>query len=352
MRFLVHVKALPLRALTLLLLLPLFAAGAGRFPRAVETIYTQGFYRVLTRILTSITALFPFSISEAALYACLAVVFTLLFQMFRTRAWQIPLRRLAQLVALGVTWFYVSWGLNYSRMPLAVQLDLPTVSSDSTALRANVLWSLQTTNALWRPLPVWNMKALDAEIESCYRRAFEHLPLELMSGSRRPKFLLVPALFNYTQTSGMFGPFFHEVHLNSDLLPVELPFVLAHEKAHQMGFARESEANFLAALACFASRDSAINYSAHFALVGRFARLGAQFADGDSLLKSLRAEVKADFKAVRQRYQKYAGPISEISSATYDAYLKANQIKSGVANYGEVVELVMRWREKERGLGY
>ncbi len=343
-------KTFPIWSLFLVLGVPLLAAWLGRYPNLVESLYTQGFYSLLTRVFTACTNLFAFSISELALYACLASVLAILILAVRRHEWKKSFHRLLQLAALGVTWFYASWGLNYARLPLAAQLHLPPTPADSLTLRADVLWSLHSTNAMWRPVPAWRMPALDQELEACYRRVFEKLPIKLMPGARRPKFLLVPALFYYTQTSGMFGPFFHEVHLNSDLLPLEQPFVLAHEKAHQMGFARESEANFLAVLVCLASADSAINYSGHFALVGRFAGLATQFQDGDSLLKALRPEVKDDFKAVRARYQKYAGPISEFSYATYDAYLKANQIETGVANYGEVVELVMRWRRQEMDL--
>lgn len=339
-------KSFPAYSLVSLLGAPLLAALLGHFPNFVERVYARGLYAMLTRGFTASTSLFSFSISELALYLFILLVLALLFETIRRREWKKNLTRVVRLLALGVVWFYLSWGLNYSRAPIDEQLRLPEAPADSLTLRANVLWSLQNTNTLWQPVPEWNLEQLDAEIERCYRRVYAKLPLDLMPGTRRPKFLLVPALFDYTQTSGMFGPFFHEVHLNSELLPLELPFVLAHEKAHQMGFARESEANFLAVLVCLASADSAINYSAHFALVGKFARLALQFADGDTLLKALRPEVKADFKAVRARYQKYAGPISEFSSATYDAYLKANQIKTGVANYGEVAELVMRWRRK------
>ncbi len=342
-------KNLPVWSLACLLGVPMLAAVLGRFPDFVERVYTHGFYALLTRGFTSVTKLFSFSISELMLYLFALAVLALAFDAIHRREWMKNFTRLMRMLALGGAWFYLSWGLNYSRLPIDEQLHLPPTPADSLTLRANVLWSLQSTNALWRPMPEWKMQRLDQEIESCYRRVYERLPVKLMPGSRRPKFLLVPALFNYTQTSGMFGPFWHEVHLGSELLPLELPFVLAHEKAHQMGFARESEANFLAVLVCLASADSALNYAAHFALVGKFARLAAHFHDGDSLLKSLRPEVKADFKAVRARYQKYAGPISEMSAATYDAYLKANQVKTGVANYDEVVELLMRWRRRERG---
>lgn len=338
----------PKWSLLTLLAAPTLAALLGHYAAFVEAFYTRGLYSFITKILTSITGFFPFSLSELLLYLFILAALALIIDASRRRQWLKNFAWLVRLLALGVAWFYLAWGLNYSRQPIDEQLQLPPAPADTLVLRENVLWSLQSTNALWRPVPEWNLAALDQEIEACYRRVYAGLPLKLMNGSRRPKFLLVPALFHYTQTSGMFGPFLHEVHLNSELLPLELPFVLAHEKAHQLGFARESEANFLAVLVCLASPDSAINYAAHFALAGKFARLAAEFHDGDTLRKALRPEVKADFKAVRERYQKYAGPISDFSSATYDAYLKANQIKTGVANYGEVAELVMRWRRKQK----
>ena len=57
-------------------------------------------------------------------------------------------------------------------------------------------------------------------------------------------------------------PVFLEIILNPDLLPVEQPSVLAHEWAHLGGYADESEANFIAWIACVRSGDPAAQYSA------------------------------------------------------------------------------------------
>ena len=48
----------------------------------------------------------------------------------------------------------------------------------------------------------------------------------------------------------MTDPFFLETLLAPDLLDVERPFVIAHEWGHLAGYADESEANFIAWLAC------------------------------------------------------------------------------------------------------
>jgi hypothetical protein len=186
---------------------------------------------------------------------------------------------------------------------------------------------------------------LNHAIEQSYAEVFEELDMAHVPGHWPPKFLLVPALLDYTLTSGIFGPFFHEVHLNSHLLPTELPFILAHEKAHGLGFARESEASFLAVLVCLRSSNQAVRYSAYFALLGSLMNRYYFFADADSLRRLIRPEIAADFGSVRSRMEKYMGPLAEFSHKGYDLYLRANQVEGGVRNYGDVVELVMRWRE-------
>jgi hypothetical protein len=320
-----------------------------RHPRFVEKFYAQYFYPHLTKKLTALAGGFAFSISEIALYASILGLLWLLSAGILQRKWKRMLVQATRWLALAVTWFYLGWGCNYYRLPLEEQLQLQSggASADSSALRENFLWSLEAANAFWREIPAWDLTQLNEEIEMGYGSVCDTLQIALMPGERRPKFLLFPGLFDYTLTSGMFGPFFHEVHLNAGLLPVELPFVLAHEKAHQMGFAREAEANFLAALVCWMSADSAVQYSGYFALLGHFWTRAAQWNEAEALQMRLRPEVRADFAAVRQRWQIYQGPVSELSHKSYDVYLRANRVEGGVQNYNDVVDLIVRWRQQQ-----
>jgi len=297
--------------------------------------------------MTLLTSAVPISISEITLYVAVAGMGYFVVKTLLRRSWKDSLGRALTWIAITLAWFYCGWGLNYFRQPIEEQLGFAGSEPvpDSLAYRSHLLWSIHSANSHWREMPPWNPEYLDQEIESAYKNLFRDLNLPLAPGERPPKFLLLPAVFNYTLTSGMFGPFFHEIHLNSELLPVELPFILAHEKAHQMGYAREAEASFLAVLVCLASPDSAIQYSGYFALLGRFTRRASLFSDADSLLKTIRSEVWADFKAVRQRYARYSGAIAEISERSYDLYLRTNRVEGGIKNYEDVVELVIRWRQ-------
>lgn len=328
------------------LLIPVLA----RHPQSVETIYTRHFYFGLTGLLSAASSALPFSLSEISLYTFIVSLCAIIGSNLKPKLWKDGFRKILLLVAIVISWFYLGWGYNYFRQPLDAQLGLPGQETEIsiTAFRENLLWCLNSANAHWRVIPSWSLPELDKKIEQSYQRVLSDLNLPMAPGKRRPKHLLIPAVLNYTLTSGIFGPFFHEVHLNSELLPIELPFVLAHEKAHQMGFAREAEANFLAALVCFASADSSLQYSGYFSLLGSFLTRASAVVETDSLRQLLRPEVRADFRAVRQRYQKYMGPISDMSHATYDAYLRANKIQEGMQNYSGVVELIMRWRAQQR----
>lgn len=318
-----------------------------RLSSTIESLYAHGLYRFLAAIVSPITALFPFSLSEIFLYAIIAgSVYWIVRGIIRKRLWR-SLGEVAIAGSIVFLWFYFFWGINYFRQPLDESLHFPESTPDSAAFLQHLEWSITEVNAGWMPLPEWSMAELDSEIEAGYRRVFAALNLKLTSGNRRPKTPLIPAILDYTLTSGIFGPLFHEVHLNSRLLPVELPFVLAHEKAHQIGYAREGECNFLASLVCLTSDDPRARYSGQFGVIGR-ARFHA-YAAYDSLRVSVRPEVIEDFATVRNRMQRFYGPVAKWAEKWYDLYLKANQVEGGVENYDEVIDLLIRWREKNGG---
>jgi hypothetical protein len=321
------------------------------FPPLVETFYVRHLFTKIARILTLLSAALPFSLSEVSLYA--AIVATLFWGL--RRIWQRRLGRAVLELFAGATillaWFYFSWGFNYLRPQISRRLHFTSAEPDSLALRENVLWCIERTNATWQQIAPWDLRDLDQKIERGYAEVFAALDMPAIAGDWPPKFLLMPQLLDYTLTSGIFGPFFHEAHLNSHLLPVETPFVLAHEKAHGRGFARESEASFIAALVCLQSQDTAIQYSAYFSLLGRFKSRYRQYADYDSLKQLVRPEIVADAEAVWRRIEKYMGPLAEMSQKGYDFYLRANQVEGGTENYSDVVDLVVGWRKSRNSLG-
>ena len=76
-----------------------------------------------------------------------------------------------------------------------------------------------------------------------------------------PKPVLASKLMSYANIGGMFFPFTMESNINVDNPFSTVPWTMAHELAHQCGFMREDEANFIAYLACKESDDALMRYS-------------------------------------------------------------------------------------------
>ena len=79
---------------------------------------------------------------------------------------------------------------------------------------------------------------------------------------------LKPSLFsylgNYFGFQGYYNPFSGEGQVNTTIPRFLEPFVSAHEIAHQIGYAKENEANFVAFIACRSYPNPTFRYSMYF----------------------------------------------------------------------------------------
>ncbi len=115
---------------------------------------------------------------------------------------------------------------------------------------------------------------------------------------------------------------------------------IGHFVANKLaGFAHEAEANFVAWLICLEG-DEAMRYSAWSFFVPRLLaalpetsqqRLGAALGPGP----------RSDFAAVRARLSRTIPIVRRNARRINDRYLKANRVASGVASYGEVLQLAV-----------
>jgi hypothetical protein len=133
----------------------------------------------------------------------------------------------------------------------------------------------------------------------------------------------------------MFMPFTFETYIASDVLWFEYPFTLEHEWGHVAGIARESDANFIAALATLSSPDDVLRYSGLLIVYAAMPRIPS--AD-----EHLSALVRSDYAAMRTRDQRHIQPVAfKLAWRTYDSYLKAQHVTSGVVNYTEYIRLLL-----------
>jgi hypothetical protein len=304
---------------------------------AVENYYSQGVYPTLQTALTGASNMLPIALLDvsAAVLLVTGIVGVWRIAGWRPRlAWVVS--RLVSTAAVVYISFVLLWGLNYQRERLETKVayDPSRVTTDALVRLANdaVLRANRGHIAA-------RAQALDV---SSLERTFNNVVLTL--GAPRPTRVGVPKLsllspyFRRAAIDGMTVPWFLEIILNADLLPIERPSVLAHEWAHLAGYAHESEANFVAWLTCQRG-DALSQYSAALATYGH---ASAQLSrERRRLLIAFDAGPREDLRAIRERYERATPFVRDAARDVYDSYLKTNRVEEGIASYDAVVRLML-----------
>jgi len=153
---------------------------------------------------------------------------------------------------------------------------------------------------------------------------------------------------NYFGFTGYYNPFTGEAQVNTLVPKFMLPYTTCHEIAHQIGYAKEEEANFVGYLAATSSTDTLFHYSAYLDL---FVYANRQLFFVDSVAakdfaKQLIPEVKADIKEWREFLRRYKNPLEPVIRWAYGNYLRANQQPKGMTSYDEVIADLIAFYKK------
>lgn len=354
-------------------LLPLgwgLQALAARFPEWTEHGYARGLYPPLHRALTALTGLVPFSLAQALLLA-LAVVL-LAWPVRAWRRWRAGERSARFLLARGAldlfagagllyATFLLLWGLNYARAPYAWSADLEVRPVAAAELAEVVAALLEEANALRAVvaedehgvvrLAAGRSGALQG-VGPAYAAASASLPW-LAGSEPLVRVPLGSPLMTLVGISGVYAPWTGEAQVNAAIPDAMFPFVLCHEVAHQRGFAREDEANFIAYEVCRRSADPDFRYAGALNALGY--ALGALWradAARAAALDELRsAGVRRDQAALAAFWRPRTTAtriVRQASVRVNHTYLQAQGEPEGVQSYGRMVDLLVAARRAAR----
>ncbi len=321
------------------------------FPEMVELVYGRHLYPMWADMVGTFTGRIPFSLGDL-LYILLILMFVR--WLFR---WQ---RHAGGWVSMlsTVGWIYVffqlGWGLNYSRLPIQQRLGLVATPADTLRLPELTDRLLEQTNAYAICRSSSAMPPFDSLVRAA-KDGYSSLSRKGVFPATSVfsvKVSLFGRLGNYLGYSGYFNPFTGEAQLNDAVPPVLHPFVIAHEIGHQLGFAREQDANLSGFLAARASPDSFMRYSAYFDmfLYANAVLFSSDSLAGRRLLSRLHPNARKDLDALRSFKKQYRTPVEDIVDVVYDQYLKANGQKDGTRSYGKVVLTLLAIYRKEGGI--
>jgi hypothetical protein len=341
------------------------SAARGK-PEWVETIYANAIYPVVREFVGTLTGWTGYSFAE--LFIVLVVVWFLLSSVRHIRALYRKRRTLRNLLAhvlsfslalAGVfyTWGMVGWGFNYYRQPFLQTENLDRTGITTDELREVCLKLVVESNELRQNLEEDDngvMRTKDGGRDALKRvrvaftvRGQEYLSLRDGSVSR-PKGLVFPVL-PWLSISGVFFPYTGESNVGMEQPEHNRLFAGCHEAAHQLGWAREEEANFVGYAVCRRHPDADYRYAAaQGALAYSLSALRRADADAAAAVAlTLGKGLQRDWDASRNFWKRYDTRLGDAALRVNDAYLKAQGQQEGIRSYGLMVELLVADQRRE-----
>jgi hypothetical protein len=350
------------RKITWIILIALTVGIAvfSRYPAAVEKYYSTGLYPVIARGQRLLVGWIPFSVGDL-LYAVVVILLgyrlvRLIRRLVRREAGKGWLLRVVRQVVFVLLWVYVVfnllWGLNYNRLGIADQLGLqvsPYTTAELSELTAVVVGELNDLNG-WAKMHRVDL-AHTAALRAGAVRAYDSLAADdprfgYRSPSVKASLYSYPGL--YVGFAGYYNPFTGEAQVNTLDPLFGQPYTTCHEMGHQLGYAKENEANFIGFLAATASPDPAVRYSTYLDLY-QYALRELYFRDS-MLARNYRSMlapgVREDLRELRRFNRKYENDLEPKIWAAYSRYLRANGQPQGVNTYSEVTAWLIAFVKK------
>ena len=248
------------------------------FPGKVEEYYSTGIYKYIARLLRMIFGWIPFSMGDI-FYAAAGIYLIYQFILFFRKLLRKQVdksyffssgKKLIFAALVIYVMFNLMWGLNYNRLGIAYQLQL-NVQPYSTKELQSVLQiivarlnSLDSVSRVDRDELKKKSLLFSGSVEAYQNLANSNAVFGYPSPSVKPSIFSYAG--DYLGFTGYYNPFSGEAQVNTTVPVFIQPFTTCHEIGHQLGYAKENEANFAGYLSAKSSGNKAFQYSVYFDL--------------------------------------------------------------------------------------
>lgn len=326
------------------------------YPEIIETYYTKGFYKYYSQMFDFITSTLPFSIGDI-LYLIISIF--LLYKMvsiFRHKTlWKDKLKAVGSLGIKSIILFYVlfniGWGLNNFRPALHSQLKINVGYSNTELIELSKRIIIQTNDIQFQitkdSLKTVVNDAKTKEILTDAKIGLEQIATTFHFG-RIPQ-SINPSLFSlpltYMGFSGYINPFTNEGQVNSLIPKTTMIVTASHEISHQLGYAKESDANFIGFMAAYHHPIIEYKYGANiFALRYCLSNIAKNEPEQlEELLSMLNSGVKQNLIENTIFWDSYKNVTDSFFKVFYSNFLKINNQKEGIHSYNKFVDLLINY---------
>jgi Protein of unknown function (DUF3810) len=346
--------------LILILLVVLIRWYSANFQR-VEGGYATGIYPKIAAFLRTIFGWLPFSIGDIiyglmGLWLLIKIIKGIRNIFKRKLSWKGVGKSFAKgvLILLGIyVSFNLFWGINYSRKGIAYQLKIEKdtiATTDVVKLNEFLVHKVNDTklSLLLSKQSYPTNKQLFKRVAAAYQSLDSVYPF-LHYSPTSIKSSMWGWLGNYLGFTGYYNPFTGEAQVNTTIPKFIQPFTTLHEVGHQLGYAKENEANFVGFLAGIHSADTLLQYSTYLDMF-LYSNRNLFLADTTAAKKYAKAlipQVRADLAVWRKFNENHKSFAEPIIRWGYSHYLKQNNQPQGLLSYDGVTNFLVLYYKKQ-----
>jgi Protein of unknown function (DUF3810) len=330
---------------------------------AVEMYYSTSWYASFATYHRALFAWLTFSVGDV-LYT-IAICYLLVKIYFFGRAlcsqegrkllkanWKASATKTFNIILVVFLLFNILWGLNYNRIGIAEQLNLTKEKYTLEDLKAINFLLVQKINENKLALLSKNENTITTnEMFLKTKMAYDSAAIKYpFLAYRNPsiKKSMFSMFCNYAKIYGYYNPFTAEANINVDVPAFTQPYTTCHEVAHQLGYAKEMEANFVGYFAAKSSGDAYFKYSTYTDLFS-YANNTLYYADTSAAFacsKLLLPAVVKDFKERRKFNNAHGGPLEPFIRMIYGKFLEQNEQPLGILSYNEVTSFIIGYYKR------
>lgn len=290
------------------------------------------------KTLSQITSPFSFSVFESAVIFSPVLIFLIIKYIGKTERAKKRFLSVMAILSILPSLYILTLAIPNkaeSKVEISVRKDIEIKDTDVILAAARLSGVVNELSEYNKNVPTYSQ--IRDELTHAYTK---------ISAKRetfpKPKPLLLSRFMSYAGILALYSFPTGEVNINTEIPEYMIPFTVAHEYAHCLGAASESEANFLAFLASLNSENEYIRYSGalcslEYLLADLSVRAPASYKE---IYKTLSVRVQDDMKSYSVYSEKYKNSfIYRISDRLNSEYLE-NHDKNGTRAYSAVAELV------------
>lgn len=324
------------------------------FPEFVERFYSNGLFPISSKFCRIALGSIYFSVGDWIYFSVIFIVLRWLWEKRGSwkKDWKNNSLQILSFLSIFYFLFHLLWGFNYYRQPLFEKMKIETDYSDADLLaftkklilKTNAIHNQITKNDTLKVVfPYTQKQVFNMNLDGYNQLANQYPYFEYAHPSIKKSIISLPLI--YMGFAGYLNPFTNEAQVN-DLMPMyNFPTTTCHEMAHQMGYASESECNFIGFLASVKNENLYFQYSGYsFAL--RYCLANWSVRNPiilNQLLKTIHPGILKNYKESEDFWRHYETPIETGFKIFYDNFLKINQQKDGLNSYNKFVDLMVNY---------